>query len=502
MIVRKINHLLYEVVLDTTQLLEQFQFRTLAKRYRYWDRKYEFFTTTASFYDSVDYNKIIIKVGFLPYIYKIYKDILTDKSKELILSEVTRTPLPSFENLTNEQNSQLSILTSYDRGVNQSFTGSGKTEVIATLANYCLHHNEKCIIIAPTKRACDEIRDRLLIRYSIDCSSYYNPDSYINLFNSRGFFESEKCQIEDPFWKDVKWCICDEVEKIFSNNVEDCFYEMENCSRWYGFSATADKLEGKPITVEIGSEVIGRNLRLVKYFGFTTVYNKPSFKYIEIIHVDVKRFWILQQKDKSTINDGGGLAEYYDNSLGSGYIPYVDTYFDEELALTIKRIAIKEGSMFIPLSRREILTDWLQNWWKDTEVIFINGSGYQLWKDGEIKMILSLREVKEMVLSKRIKYVFGTVSAFNSLDLVGMQNVMLLAYSSASMTLQAIGRVARGNLLRIFLPYCSKDETVIRRDYERRLKLILNYYNECKISRIYKTDSDYDVVRDETKYHN
>lgn len=501
MIVRKINHLLYEVVLDTTALLEQFQFITKAKRFRYWDRTYEFFTTTAAFYDSVDYNKIVIKAGFLPYLYKFYKNILTDKSKELILSEITREPFESFPNLTKEQNSELAVMTSLDRGINSSFTGSGKTEIIATIANYHNENKKKCIVVCPTKRSCEEIIDRLSVRFGINVDYYYDPTKYVNVFNSKGFFDSLKCQIDDPFWKEVECVIADEVEKIFTNNVEDCFYEMDNCKRWYGFSATADKQSGLPIEMKIGSDIIGRNLRLVKYFGFTTVYKKPSFKYVDLIHIEIKRFWEIVSSDNSTKDDGGSLAEVMGNSLGNCYQPYVDLYFDEKLAQVIKRIAIKEGSMFIPLSRREVLTDWLQNWWKEVDVIFINGSGYQLWKDGEVQKYLTLREVKELILQKKIKFVFGTVSAFNSLDLVGMENVMLLAYSSATMTLQAIGRVFRGNKLKVFLPYSASKNTAIRRDYDRRLNLILTYYSECKINRFYKTDSDYDVIRDETNYH-
>lgn len=495
MIVRKLNHLQFEVVLDSTRLLEQFQFMTTAKRYRYWDKTWEFYSTPAYYFDSLDYNKIIIKAGFLTYLYRNYKNLLTEKSKQLILSEIQSVSIPQFENLTRQQNSELSILTSQVRGINQSFTGSGKTEVIATLADYCVKNGEKCIILAPTDKACDEIRNRIHEKFGHECFHYYDSNCCINVFNSRGFFESGKCQIEDPFWKEVKWCIADEVEKIFSNNVEDCFFEMENCHRWYGFSATADKKEGKPISDKLCDPTIGRNLRIVKYFGFTTVYNKPSLKYIDLYEIACNRYVSLISDSKETSDDKNSDNET-SQSLGSGYLSYLDIYFDEKLAKTIKRIAIKERQMFIPLSRREVLTDWLQNWWTDIPVIFINGSGYQLWNNGLIQRYLTLTEVKELISTKQVKYVFGTVSAFNALDFQGLSNVMILAYSSASMVLQSIGRVLRGNSFKIFLPYCSVNfDTQFTRDYKRRLSLILNYYNECKINRYYKTDRDYDVTK-------
>ena len=320
-------------------------------------------------------------------------------------------------------------------------------------------------------------------------SSYYEPEDTINVFNTNGFFKSEKCQIEDPFWREVKWCICDEVEKCINNTVEDVFLEMTNCERWYAFSATADKTKGEQITKDYKSDVISRNIKIVRYFGFSEVYHKPTLHRVDIYEIITKRFWNLPITAENM--NQRVPKEEFDNK----YSNWVEIYYDYQLMGLIHLICRAEGSMFIPLNRLQILDYWLENEFTEEDVILISSRGYQLYKQGKFEEQLELFEVKELIKDKKVRYVFGTSSAFQALDFEGIDNVMLLAYNTASIVLQAIGRVARQRHYKIFMLKSSNELPYITQDYDARLSLIKGYYNECNLNHYIKTDKEYDDFR-------
>lgn len=475
-------------------------------KYVYAIRRYVKDTVTDYLYqEEVGDGEFIFQIGYASLILNEFRSELSQSGVELLESIIfSDTMLPDFPNLYDYQNRDLKQLVSVTRGLFQCYTSYGKSEIIATLADYIANDlGENVLIVTPNDAALKELRHRLFKRFKIDLD-YFDEELNINAINLNGFLRSSYYDPNSEYWKNNFWILADEVENCCSESAMEFYENLPNVDRMYGFSATSDKKYAEPLYSRVPDHllrskeledlladkfnpsaskmkyvdkinqfkwdirtVLGRNKYLVGYFGTSAVFKKPRDFDIKLIDV------------VTTISSG-------EVNLPSSYeyneIIY-DLFTNDNICHLIESIAFKVGTIFIPMFRLEVIDHWLDNYFKkqDYLVLCICGRGYELYHMGELLCTLTLDEVKKCVHDGVIGLILGTKSAYNALDLPELDKCLLLYSKTANIVLQAIGRTARQKRFEVYnIAPLTRIPTYSSDLFERKA-LIKEYYNECNI---------------------
>lgn len=448
-----------------------------------WDwrlKKHKYVSSVGFLFHNRYGNIFTFKIGWLPYIYYHYYAKLDEESRQLFESCKNDMKV-NFDNLYDSQNEDLNYLLSMNRGIATIYTGYGKTECLATLINWIINtRNETVLIIVPGDAAKKEIVDRLEDKYGIT-TPYFDYSSNYNCIAVNGFLRSYQYDKSHPYWKTVDWIIADEVEYTVTNAGIECIELCTNVKWMYGFSATPDKKEGARITIlPKNNKVVQRNSRLIDYFGFSTVYKKPTGHDIKLVKIQTTQFNYL---DVDKIKD-------------TGYSEIVETVLmDPRICNLIKKVSMTHKSMFIPINRLEIIDEWIHSYFTDDDVVVINlcGRGFEVYNSGVHIGNIDLRQVKEYLADGRVHVITGTKTAFRALDFQELNNVLPLSSSLASNVLQYIGRISRKRKYNIYQLECNRYIPVYTNDLKKRNTLIKNYYSDCNIIQETRREVEYGI---------
>jgi hypothetical protein len=478
-----LNNQLLRLEGDAGILKRDFEYQDTARQFNYRTRRLEMVTYTDHLYEARDPKGVFFHVGFAPYLYYHYGNVLDDESKKLLEKYITSDIKYEFTDLRDYQIEDVKQLLSFKRGVFSVYTGYGKTQIIAQLIYYVTKvRNESLLIITPNSKSLEEIKSRVKKLYGIE-SDYFNYNSNYNAININGFLRSGAYDKKDPYWESVKWVIADECEYCLTDKSYEMLDLCKNLEYAYAFSGTADKSSADRIVMRNGmTDVVKRNKLLIGIFGFSLVYKKPDDFNIDIIDIRTSMFNDLSE------------VRMTDDAVYSEVVKQI--FINDRFCRGFRRIVEKEkGGIYIPLERLEVIYYWLENvlTWSDGLIANICGEGIQLWSEGKRLELIDLDQLKELVHDHKVEVILGTRSSFRAIDLPELNKIILLASQMASSVLQQIGRVARGRKFQIFnlIPTCYV--SCYTNDLRKRNKLIENYYSNCNIRRFRRNETEYGI---------
>lgn len=465
--------------------------------------------------EEVSEGEFVFQSGFASFVYNEFYKELDQASLDLLSKEIfLDLKLPDFPNLYPQQNEDLKKLLTYKRGLFQTYTGYGKSEVIATLAYYLYHElHERVLIVTAGAVALDELRNRFYKRYGLDLD-YFDDELDINAININGYLRSSQFDIKSPYWNHDFWILADEVEYCCTESAMELYESIGRVKGIYGFSATPDKKAAEPIFSRVSDEfiqsdkmtqllnspfhifqnrqkyqqlydaendrvhdILGRNKYLVGYFGNTVVFKKPDNFNITLVDVTMSL-----SKDDIKIPE-----EYSYNEI------IYNLFTEPRVCQLIESIAFKSGLTFIPMFRLEVIDFWLDNYFnkKDFLVLVISSRGYEIYCEGKLQGLITMEEMKRLVKLGVIGVVLGTRSSYGAMDLPELKRSILLYSKVANIVIQAIGRTARGGEFEVYNLAPVKNIPTYSKDYEERKNLIKSYYRDCNIVEVRRSENYY-----------
>jgi hypothetical protein len=456
------------------------------------------------------------QTGYASYVYNEFYNQLSDSDRNKL--EYLIFPKDdikvNFNNLFDYQNEDLNQLLRVRRGIFQTYTGYGKSEVIASLANYIGNTlKQKVLIVTATRVSLEELKSRFRSRFNLEFDDgYIDKSSNINIININGYLRSYSYDPSDTYWSCPMWILADEVENCCTETSMEFFENIPNIIRMYGFSATADKQMAEPLLSRIPNEfynsdevkglknlgrfeyrhklvslenqykynirtALGRNKYLVGFFSNSAVFRKPSKFDIKIINI-------------STTISNDSLSQpssyQYDQIISS-------LFTDDKVCKLIESIAYKVGLIFIPMFRLQIIDYWLEHYFRKHDYItaVICGRGIELYDGGEFQDYITLDELKILVKLGSVNLILGTKSSYNSMDLPQLNRSLLLYSKAANIVIQAIGRTARPGKFEIYSITPYKYIPIYTKDLNNRLNLIKKYYSDCNIVEVKKNENEF-----------
>lgn len=455
--------------------------------------------------EEVGDGEFVFQIGYATFIYNEFSNELTDEGKSVLESMIfSDTILPKFPNLYDDQNKDLKQLVTLRRGMFQTYTGYGKSEVIATLTNYIGNVlNQKVLIVTANSTPLNEIKNRLYDLFKIDLD-YFDYESNINAINLNGFLKSSWYEPSENYWTNDLWILADEVENCCSETAMEFYESLPNVTRMYGFSATSDKKAAEPVYSRVPDsfiesedmvkllnspfnrfnnrikydeklneykskirDIIGRNKYLVGYYGTSAVFKRPNNFKITMIDISSSI-----SKDDINIPPDYVYSEVI-----------YELFTSEKVCKLIEAVTYKVGMIFIPMFRLQVIDYWLDTIFKkdDFLVLVISGRGYELYENGELLGQITISEMKKMVRDGVIGVILGTKSSYGALDLPELDQSFLLYSKTANVVIQAIGRTARKGDFKIYSIVPAKTIPVYSKDLISRKSLIYDYYRDCNI---------------------
>lgn len=445
-------------------------------------------------------------IGMAAFVYNEFYRNLDERSIELLEDILfSREEYDvNFPGLYNYQNEDLRTLLTMNRGMFQTYTGYGKSEVIATLANFLYEETDlNVIIVTANSTAYDEIKHRIKTLFGLE-SGYLDYGSKLNILNLNGVLRSSWYDPNHEFWKEEFCILADEVESCVSDTAMGFYETLGKVKYMYGFSATSDKKKADPVYSRVPDEILntpemlilkndtnnrfesslkylerledhkstvrdilGRNKNVVSYFGTSVIFRKPRDFRISMIDV------------VTTISQS-------DLELPSDYV-YSEIIYElftaPKMCELIEAITYKVGTIFIPMFRLQVIDHWLETIFrkKDFLVLVISGRGFQIYEDGELLGNITMGEMKKMVRDDVIGVILGTKSSYSALDLPELKRSLLLYSKTANIVIQAIGRTARQNEFEVYSIVPINNIPTYTKDLIERKSLIYDYYSDCKI---------------------
>lgn len=355
-----------------------------------------------------------------------------------------------------------------------------KTQVIATLANYYYSMGKSVLIVTPNKKPNEEVVKRCNTAFNLKVPS---DDLRINSIITNGLLNRN--DVKDPtllkqnelLWASYQVVLCDEVEYTINPGGMFLYDRLIGAEQFYGFSGSADKTGGEMITFQEGlSEVVIRNKDLIKYFGPNLVYRRPVTLNIDYITIKTAS---LNAVDLNTISE---------NESGNLYLNImVKIWTNPEVCKTLVRTIKHFPKMYIPMNNlSDIIACWIDNYFIGTfRILLICHEGYIYYDlQGNRTPLKDLSEACEYVAKGLVDVIPSTSSGFRALDLPGLQNIGLFAGKVAGVTLQTVGRTARGEHMNVitFAPLIPKKIPILTKGSKEREEMLHEYYKYCNIT--------------------
>lgn len=479
-----------KIVLETDDSSARYLLEVTKKETKYipWKKQYGTLTYTTRIYDDKKVKpdaygiwRFHIGLGFAAYLINVFKNYISQDDYNDVLSAIvseTYRDVP-FPNLRDYQNEDVLHLLRYKIGLFSCYTSYGKTELIATLANYFYGLGQNVLIVTPQKKARDEVVKRVKARFGIDLPT---KDGRFNAMIVAGL--SNRKDIKDPTmlkkieaeWANVNCVLCDEVEYTINDSGMFLYDRLTHADHFYGFSGTADKEKGEMISFVNGlSDCVVRNKDLVKYFGPSLVYRMPLDLKIDNIRVKT-----------NALNQVKFLAEDFGEGTNAYMNAITRIFTTPEVCQVIVKLGKKFPMMYLPMNNLEsVISEWVNNWFMGVfRILLICGEGYIYYDlQGNRTNLKTLDKACEYVRNGLVDIIPSTSAGFRALDLPGLETTFLAQGKAAGVVLQSVGRTARGahmNLISLE-PQPKKKIPVYSKGMENRDEMIHNYYKYCEI---------------------
>lgn len=476
----------FELIGDKDKLRPIFQFKDRELVYKYQIKKYVYQPVINYLFKKETEYGFIFGIGWVPYI--LYHFCHTfDKSSIDYLSSFIDPIKVDNDNLYDYQLEDANQLLKYKRGLFQTYTGYGKTELICHLINLFSEMGKRVLMMAPGNIPMSEIKNRYHKLYGYS-APYFDYESNINIININGFPRSYKFNKDHVYWESVDVILGDEAEYLINDTGVGIINACTNCSRIYGFSATADKLNAEPILLRSGNRpIVQRNRFLINYFGFSTVYKSPSKFNIDIINIMTTIFDDLD-------DDWSHLSEIPEESK-SYMLAMMRMFSKDKFCRGLAKVAYREKGIFIPMESLLVIDNWIKNYFNKPDTIVVNvcGRGIELYLGGKFKTNINLSELKMMVADNMIDILVGTRSSYRAMDLPELTKVLPLTSKLAASVIQIIGRVARTESFQIYNLQPLKHIKVYTYNMNERMKLITSYYSNCRVVPINRMETYYGI---------
>lgn len=429
-------------------------------------------------------------IGWAAYIANTFKAHISqedfDSLVRLVVADSYRTT--PFPELRDYQNDDVLHLLKYKIGLFGCYTGYGKTQVIATLANYYYNLGKSVLIVTPNKKPNEEVVKRCKTAFNLTVPS---DDLRINsiitngLLNRNDIKNPESLAQYEELWKNYQVVLCDEVEYTINPGGKFLYDRLTGAECLYGFSGSADKTGGEMITFQDGlSDVVIRNKDLIKYFGPSLVYRRPVTLNIDYISVLTPS---LNSVDLKDIKFSGS------NNSENIYLKLMTRLWtNPSVCRTLVNAIKRYPKMYIPMNNlNEIIKCWIENYFIGVfRILLICHEGYVYYDlEGNRTVLKDLSQACDYVRDGLVDVIPSTSSGFRALDLPGLENIGLFAGKVAGVTLQTVGRTARGTHMNIitFKPM-SKRIPIYSKGLEEREEMIHEYYKYCNIKDIEITE--------------
>ncbi len=431
--------------------------------------------------------------GWGSYLCNILKPYLREDQYYGIINSVRAdyyrtTPFPE---LRPYQNEDILHLLKFKTGLMQVYTGYGKSQCICLLANFAYRElGKKVLLITPGKKAKEELVKRAKTVFDLDIPK--TQEGNIDCIITSGFLNRKEVKQGGAGLDNIKnmfcnydWVLIDEAE--YCVNGESGKFILENligAERFYGFSGTADKYEGKMISFADGlTDTVAQNKEIIKYFGPSLVYRLPLHLEIDDIQVSTNALNNLNFTD----------ADFADDS--NVYMTVMNKIWtDQEICDVIVKIAKRFPKLFIPINNLNyIITDWIDNHFKGVfRVLLISGEGFIYYDLDGNKTKLDLQQACDYISQGLVDIIPGTSSSYRALDFPNLENILLIQGKVAGVVLQAIGRVARSKHMNIISlkPKVPTRIPVYSKGMKERDEMIREYYKYCKYTKSIINEED------------
>jgi hypothetical protein len=506
------------IILETDQptfLKGILEFYATERQFNWKTKKMDFMTVHKKIYNrtkkdprtGLQYYEI--GVGWAAYLLNILGPFVAEEDanrlKDAIYQDQYRT-VP-FSNLRDQQNEDVLHILKYKFGLCTVQTGYGKTEVIATLANYfSTDLGKKVLIVAPGSKAQDELVKRLDTRFGIKVSkdlvstasskkaTEAAKNSKVFSLMTSGFLTRNV--LKDKTTEPVVAAELRTFDVILSDEVEYCinpagnyiFGNAVNATARYAFSGTADKGNGNMISFQNGLKdpSVSENLGLIRFFGPSLVYRRPLDRILNLIDIRTRALYSADIFGQTAI-DNKNL-----------YLKILMSLFTcPEVCNLIVDIAKRFKNLFIPINFLQgIIDGWIENYFKGVlRILLVCGEGYIYYDLDGNKTSLTLSEACQYIKDDKVDVIPSTSAGFRALDFPNLSNILLLSGKIAGSVLQQIGRVSRQSEMTIITisPDGKKKIPVYSKGCKERSDMILDYYRYCDIRQESLSDYEFNI---------
>lgn len=456
-----------------------------------WKKSWGELTTVTKIYDKKSTKNgvttFILGLGWTGYLINVFSPYITKQEYDNLLKDAIFSPdsprdIP-FPELRDYQNEDVLHVLKFRRGLMTVQTGYGKSQSISVLANYFHSIGKKVLLVAPGKKAMDELVKRVKSLYGIDIVSPGDSKSIgVDCIITSGLMNrsdikdlNERAKFE-TLMKTYEVVLVDEVEYTVNPSGEYLYSTLATAERIYAFSGTADKKGGEMISFVNGlSEVVCNNKDLIKWFGPSLVYRMPLTIKIDTIEVKTSCLDLIQFDPA----DFGEDQNVYMNVMNK-------IWTDPNVCNLVVKIAKKYPKLFIPINNlTSILTEWIDNYFKGKfRVLLVCGEGYIYYDLQGNKTKLTLQESCDKIRNNEVDIIPSTSSGYRALDFPNLENILLIQGKVAGVVLQSVGRVARGNHMNIITlgSKSKKNIPVFTKGAKGRDEMIHEYYKYCDIT--------------------
>ena len=420
--------------------------------------------------------------GWAAYLIMTFNGRLSVEDRDNILREVIYSPnyrdIP-FQGLRDYQNEDVLHILKYRRGLHSCFTGYGKTQVIATIADYAYSIGKSVLLVTPGKKAQDELVKRCKSAFGLSVPSKDGRlDCMITsgLGNRQDYKDPAKRKKLAAWIGTFDWVLADEVEYTINDAGNFIYSSATGATNMYGFSGTSDKNSAESITFSGGlTDVVVRNKDLVKHFGPNLVYRVPEDKDIYDVRIKTTSLdhIVFERED---FDENGNMYQKVMNKI----------WMDQDVCETIVKVIKRYPLLFIPINNlANILYEWIDNYFVGVfRILLVCGEGYVYYDLKGNRKVLNLTEACDYIKKGKVDVIPSTSSGYRALDLPKLQNILLVEGLKAGVVLQSIGRIARSDTMNI-ITLCSMSDKkipVYSKADQARKEMYQTYYKNCKIT--------------------
>lgn len=437
--------------------------------------------------DKSGFFNFTLGLGWLGYILNSMREFLSKEDYDSLAVKLysdSYRDIP-FPELRDYQNEDVLFMLKYKRGLCSVYTSYGKTQVIATLANYARRIGKRVLLIAPGKKPLDELIKRCKSVFNLDVP---NDDLSFNAIITSGVMNSKKAKDEtesaefSKLLSSYDWVLVDEVEYCMNPGG---FFILDRCTGaevMYAFSGTADKKAGRMITLSNGiyDDSVLDNKDIIKYFGPSLIYRAPLEPATDHYYIGTDAFEDVKLPEDAFDDD----QNVYMNVMSA-------LWTNKSVINVIKKVIRKFPNVFIPINNLiNVLNEWIDNHFLHVfRILLVCYEGYIYYDLQGNRTKLTLEEACDLVRNKQTDVILSTSSGYRALDFPGLESILLIEGTEGGVVLQSVGRVARGKHMNVIhLMPTGKKVPIYSKQQVDRDSLIKGYYRFCSQTENYLTE--------------